>query len=152
MLICFSVNQFSNSKCITITTSNNGHTNVSDFLQVFSKQTIVNQLMVEPVMLWLIAKKLENHKWFFMELSLNEIEEINEENIEYFISKINKYFMTKAEKKQICFETKLLRDRKPKCKKLILVIYKNLIINIEFAIKKTNNVLFNFSLWIKKLL
>lgn len=130
--------------------TSNGHADVSDFVQV--KQTIVNQMMVEPVMLWLIAKKLENHKWFFMELSLNEIEEINEENIEYFLSKINKYFMTKAEKKKICFETKLLRDRKPKCKKLILVTYKNLIINIEFQIKKTNNVLFNFSLWIKKLL
>jgi len=117
-------------------TSNNGHADVSDFLQVFSKQTIVNQLMVEPVILWLIAKKLENHKWFFMELSLNEIEEINEKNIECFIYKINKYFMTKAEKKQICFETKLLRDRKPKCKKLILVTYKNLIINIEFRLRK----------------
>jgi len=149
LLICFSVNQFSNSKCITINTSN-GHTD--DFLQVFSKHTIVTQLMVDPVMLWLIAKNLENHKLFFMELSFNEIEKINEKNIEYFISKSNKYFMTKAEKKQICFETKLLRDRKPNCKKLILVTYKNLITNIEFQIKKTNNVLFNFSLWKKKLL
>jgi len=108
--------------------------------------------MVEPVMLWLIAKELDDHKCFFMELSLNEIEEINEDNIENFISKINKYIMTNAEKKKICSETKLLRDRKPKCKKLILVTYKTLIINIEFPIKKTNNVLFNFSFWIKKLL
>jgi len=118
----FLVDRFNSGRFNTILPSD-GRTVVSDRLQIFPKQTIMNQSLVEPIILWLNSKKLHNYGWFFMELSFNEIEEITEENIEDFISKVNKKTMTKGAQKKICFETKLLRDRKSECEKLILVIH-----------------------------
>ncbi|XP_025193421.1 uncharacterized protein LOC112593272 [Melanaphis sacchari] len=116
----FKLDQLNNSECTKMLTFN-GHTKKPS-LEIFSKQTIVNQLMVEPVLMWLNIKDLINYTWFFIELSIGEIEAINENNIDYFISKINKNSMTRAAKKKICFETKLLRDRKSTCQKLILFL------------------------------
>lgn len=118
----FLVDRFNSGRFNEILPSD-GRMAVSDGLRIFPKQTIINQSLVEPIMFWLNSKRLHNYEWFFMELSFNEIEEITEDNIEYFISKVNKKSMTKGAQKKICFETKLLRNRKSECEKLILVIH-----------------------------
>jgi len=80
----------------------NWPTSSCDRTQIFPEQTTLNQSLVEPIMLWLTSKKLHKYKWFFMELSFNEIKEIRENNIEHFISKVNKDSITIGAKKKIC--------------------------------------------------
>eukprot|EP00102_Acyrthosiphon_pisum_P022631 XP_016659841.1 PREDICTED: uncharacterized protein LOC107883736 [Acyrthosiphon pisum] len=117
----FNINQFS-SGGFNASLASNWHTSLCDRTQIFPEQTTLDQSLVEPIMLWLTSKKLHKYKWFFMELSFNEIEGIREDNIEYFISKVNKNSITKGAQKKICYETKFLRDIKPKCEKLILTL------------------------------
>lgn len=93
-----------------------------DASQIFSKLTIVNQEMDEVVAKWLHYLKLHKYQWFFNELSYLEIEFIDEDNIDGFISKVNKNAITKGAQRKICISTKTLRGRKQKFQHLLMVI------------------------------
>lgn len=84
--------------------------------------TIVSQDMGEVVLKWLSYLKLHKYYWFFRELSYLEIEFIDEINIEGFIAKVNRDYITKGAQKKICISTKLLKDRPLKFKNLLMVI------------------------------
>jgi len=99
---------------------------IFDISLMFSKLTIVSQEMDEVVAKWLYYLKLHNYQWFFNELSYLEIEYINEDNIEEFISKVNRNSITKGAQKKICISTKVLRERKQKFQDILLVISINI--------------------------
>lgn len=92
-----------------------------DFQSSFSNITIVDQDMDGAFAQWLHYLKLHKYQWFFNSLSYLEIECIDEENIEAFISKVNKNSITKGAQKKICLSTKILRDRKKKLDELLMV-------------------------------
>jgi len=104
--------------------STNKHPNFG-FSHTFTNLTIINQEMDEAVSKWLHYLKLHKYQWFFNALSYLEIEFIDADNIEGFISKVNRNSITKGAQKKICVSTKALRDRKQKLKDLILVILFN---------------------------
>jgi hypothetical protein len=84
--------------------------------------TIINQEMDGAVAKWLHYLKLHKYQWFFNSLSFLEIELIDEDNIDGFIAKVNKNFITKGAQKKICISTKVLRNRLKKLNDLSLVI------------------------------
>lgn len=89
----------------------------------FFNLTIVDQGMDGAVSYWLHYLKLHKYQWFFISLGYLEIESIDEDNIEEFIIRVNKYTITKGAQKKICLSTKILRDRPQKLKNLLLVIF-----------------------------
>lgn len=93
--------------------------------QALSNITIVSQDMDQVVLKWLYYLKIHKYYWFFQQLSYLEIEFIDEENIEGFIAKVNRDYITKGAQKKICVSTKLLRDRPLKFKHLLMVITLN---------------------------
>lgn len=92
-----------------------------DFSHTFSNLTIVSQEMDGAVAEWLHYLKLHKYKWFFNALSYLEIEFIDEDNIEGFITKVNKNSITRGAQKKICISTKSLRDRQQKLNDLLMV-------------------------------
>ncbi|VVC24999.1 Hypothetical protein CINCED_3A013762 [Cinara cedri] len=90
--------------------------------QTLPNLTIVNQEMDGAVMKWLHYLKLHKYQWFFNSLSYLEIEFIDEDNIEGFITKVNKNSITKGAQKKICVSTKALRDRQSKLNNLLMVL------------------------------
>lgn len=84
--------------------------------------TIVEQEMDGIIGKWLHYLKLHKYEWFFNALSYHEIEVIDENNIEWFITKVNMNSITKGAQKKICLSTKILRDRQQKLKNLLMVI------------------------------
>lgn len=92
-----------------------------DFSHMFSNLTIVGQEMDGSVAKWLHYLKLHKYQWFFNALSYLEIEFIDEDNIEGFITKVNKNSITKGAQKKICISTKSLRDRQQKLNDLLMV-------------------------------
>jgi len=118
-----------------------------DFSQLFSNLSIVDQEMDEVIAGWLYYVKLHKYQWFFNGLSYLEIEFIDEDNIEGFISKVNRNSITKGAQKKICIMTKTLRERKQKFQDLLLVIVIAIII---INVVKINNKLFvrDFRHWI----
>jgi len=96
---------------------------------MFSKLTIVDQEMDEVFGKWLHYLKLHKYQWFFNGLSYLEIEFIDEDNIDGFISKVNRNAITKGAQKKICISTSSLRGRKQKFQDLLMVIF-ILVINI----------------------
>lgn len=94
---------------------------ISDFPRTHTNLTIVDQDMDGAVAKWLHYLKLHKYQWFFNGLSYLEIEIIEEDNIEAFITKVNLNSITKGAQKKICISTKTLRDRPLKLKDLILV-------------------------------
>lgn len=72
---------------------------------------------------WLHYLKLHKYQWFFNGLSYLEIECIDEENIEAFITKVNKSTITKGAQKKICLSVKSLRDREKKMSDILMVIF-----------------------------
>ncbi|XP_026814009.1 uncharacterized protein LOC113554387 [Rhopalosiphum maidis] len=99
----------------------NNTTALSDCLTL-NNLTIINQEMDEAVAKWLHHLKLHKYQWFFNSLSFLEIELINEDNIDGFIAKVNKNFITKGAQKKICISTKALRDRPQKLNDLLLAL------------------------------
>lgn len=89
---------------------------------MFTNLTIISQGMDEAVSKWLHYLNLHKYQWFFNALSYLEIEFIDEDNIEGFISKVNKNNIKNGAQKKICISTKTLRDRKQKLKDIIMVI------------------------------
>ncbi|XP_060862756.1 uncharacterized protein LOC132939546 [Metopolophium dirhodum] len=84
--------------------------------------TILNQEMDGAVAKWLHYLKLHKYQWFFNSLSYLEIEFIDEDNIDDFIAKVNKNFITKGAQKKICLSTRALRDRSQKLNNLLLAL------------------------------
>lgn len=83
---------------------------------------MVNEDIDGAIYKWLHYLKLHKYKWFFNSLSYFEIESIDEDNIERFITKVNKNSITKGAQKKICLSTKMLRERPQKLKELLTVI------------------------------
>lgn len=92
-----------------------------DVAQTLPNLTILNQEMDGAVMKWLHYMKLHKYKWFFNSLSYLEIEFIDEDNIEGFITKVNKNSIRKGAQNKICISTKKLRDRPKKLCDLLMV-------------------------------
>ncbi|XP_025209115.1 uncharacterized protein LOC112604349 [Melanaphis sacchari] len=88
----------------------------------FINLTIINQEMDGIVAKWLYYLKLHKYQWFFNSLSYLEIISIDEDNIDDFIAKVNKNFITKGAQKKICISTKMLRDRPQKFNYLLLAL------------------------------
>ncbi|CAH1731767.1 unnamed protein product [Aphis gossypii] len=76
------------------------------------KKTIVAENMEEPILKWLITKKLQTHYWFFKTLSFFEIQNINPSNIEKFIkrSKVDKIIVM-ADQLEMCCSLKKIKER-----------------------------------------
>lgn len=68
--------------------------------------------MEEPILKWLITKKLQTHYWFFKTLSFFEIQNINPSNIEKFIkrSKVDKIIVM-ADQLEMCCSLKKIKER-----------------------------------------
>jgi len=94
-----------------------------DFTHIQSNLTIINQEMDVAINKWLHYLKLHKYQWFFNALSYLEIEFIDEDNIEGFISKVNKNSITKGAQKKICISTKALKARQQKLKDILIVIF-----------------------------
>lgn len=105
-----------------IITTVNRLTNIDLSPQTLFNVTVVSQDMDKAIVKWLRYLKLHKYKWFFTNLCYFEIECINENNIEEFITKVNINTITKGAQKKICISTKTLRDRPKKLKNLLLVI------------------------------
>lgn len=90
--------------------------------QALFNLTIVNQQMDDAVNKWLYYLKLHKYQWFFLALSYLEIEVINQDNIDEFITKVNINSITKGAKKKICLSTKTLRNRTQNFKHILMVI------------------------------
>lgn len=95
--------------------------NSNELSLTLSKLTIISQEMEGAVYKWLYYLKLHKYQWFFDDLSYLEIEFIDEDNIEGFITKVNKNSITKGAQKKICISTKALRSRQQKFKDLLMV-------------------------------
>lgn len=83
---------------------------------------MVNENIDGAIYNWLHYLKLHKYQWFFNSLSYFEIESIDEDNIERFITKVNRNSITKGAQKKICLSTKTLRERPQKLKELSTVI------------------------------
>lgn len=117
------------------TTTNNKP--VLNFSKILSNLTItiVSQKMDGAVNKWLNYLKLQKYQWFFNSLSYFEIQYIDSDNIEGFMMKVNRNFITKGAQKKICLFTKVLRDRSKKLTMLLVVIILiNLIENTKLKI------------------
>lgn len=105
-----------------------------DSKHTFLNLTIVEQEMVEAVAKWLRFLKLHKYQWFFNAMSFNEIELIDENNIEKFITKVNINLITKGAQKKICCSTKTLRNRRKELNNLLTVIlFSNIFTNFMFV-------------------
>ncbi|CAI6344719.1 unnamed protein product [Macrosiphum euphorbiae] len=88
--------------------------------QTLNTLTIVDQGMDGAVAKWLHYLKLHKYQWFFNSLNYLEIVFIDEDNIDGFIAKVNRNFITKGAQKKMCISTKTLRDRPQKLYDLLL--------------------------------
>lgn len=89
--------------------------------------TIITQNMNGAFAKWISTYNFDRYQWFFYGLSYLEIVLIDENNINDYITKVNKYAMTKhvirkSIQKEICTKTKVLRERPVKFHNILLVI------------------------------
>ncbi|VVC25003.1 Hypothetical protein CINCED_3A010411 [Cinara cedri] len=93
-----------------------------DLTQLLPNQTVVSQEMDGAVMKWLYYLRIHKYQWFFNSLSYHEIEFIDEDNIEGFITKVNKNSITKGALSKICLSCKELRERPKKLNDLLMTL------------------------------
>lgn len=99
----------------------NDNKSIIQMIQPLSDLSIVSQDMDGVLSKWLHYLKLHKYQWFFNRLSYLEIQCIDEDNIESFITKVNINSITKGAQKKICISTKMLRDRPQKLANYIMV-------------------------------
>lgn len=118
--ICFSVNLFNDDHLNMVKVSHNMN------LMLQSK-TIVNQDIDGWFQKYFSKTNLRKYQWFFNNLSYFEILYINENNITFLISSVNRkcghgHSIKKGSQKKICAFTKAMRHRSLKLIALTEVI------------------------------